>query len=816
MRVRNSYFPNNSSVTIPRHRNKRRTSNVVEPELRTIVQVAPMAYNRIMEELLQAPTKGYREAIVIPKINADHLEIKINLLKLVQANPYHCFERENAHTHINNFKRITLTMKFIDVPNDVIKLMMFPYSLEGNARVCPTPSDDLIVSTTSPTLTPFGDSDFLLFEEANAFLGLEDDPDSPELDPSYYDPEGDIQMLEYILNSNPAPSFPNHEQSAPSFKNELKACEAKTIKYSVDEPPEVELKDLPPHLEYAFLEGDNKLLVIIAKELGDKEKAALIKVLKSHKRAIAWKLSDIQLINPEFCTHKILMEEDYKPAVQHQRLVNPKIHDVIKKEVKKLLDAGLIYPISDSPLVSPIHCVPKKGGFTVVKNEENELIPTRLVTGWWGGFTVVENEENELILTRLVTGWRVCIDYRKLNQATRKDHFPLPFMDQMLARYAGNQYYYFLNGFSGYFQILIDPKDQEKTTFTCPYGTFAYRRMPFGLCNAPGTFQRCMMAIFLDMIEKTMEVFYLLKSQKPLIKVWTERVNEKMLKWCEETNLCLNWDKSHFLVKECIVLGHKISKNRIEVDKAKVDVIAKLPHPTTVKECVKSFQTLKRKLTEAPILIAPDWDLPFEFMCNASNFAIGAVLGKRQEKHFRPIHYASKTMTEAESNYTITEKEMLAVIPRRDFSVGFYFSKSTPWFADFANYHAGNFVVDGMSSQQKNKFFKDVKHYLWDDPFLFKICADQVIRRCVHGQEAINIIKACHYGPTGRHHGPNYIAKKFAKVMLKFGVTHGLATPYHPQTSGQVEVSNRGLKRILERTVGENRVSWSDKLDDAL
>ncbi|GJT86555.1 reverse transcriptase domain-containing protein [Tanacetum coccineum] len=192
------------------------------------------------------------------------------------------------------------------------------------------------------------------------------------------------------------------------------------------------------------------------------------KVLKSaHKRAIAWKISDIKGINPQFCTHKILMEENAKPVVQHQRRVNPKIHEVIKQEVIKLLDAGLIYPIlTDRPWVSPVHCVPKKGGITVVKNEENELIPTRLVTGW-----------------------RVCIDYRKLNDATRKDHFPLPFMDQMLERLAGNEYYCFLDGFFGYFQIPIDPLDQEKTTFTCPYGTFAYRRMPFGLCNAPGTFQ---------------------------------------------------------------------------------------------------------------------------------------------------------------------------------------------------------------------------------------------------------------------------------------------------------------------------------------
>nr|GEW70830.1 reverse transcriptase domain-containing protein [Tanacetum cinerariifolium] len=246
----------------------------------------------------------------------------------------------------------------------------------------------------------------------------------------------------------------------------------------------VELKDLPPHLEYAFLEGNDKLLVMIAKDLKDEEKTALIKALKSHKQALAWQLSDIKGINPEFCTHKILMDNDFKPVVQHQRRVNTKIYEVIKKEVLKLLDFGLIYPISDSPWVSPVHCVPKKCGFTVVENEENELIPTRLLMGW-----------------------RVCIDYRKLNDATRKDHFPLPFMDHMLERLAGNEYYCFLDGFSGYFQIPIDLQDQEKNTFTCPYGTFAYRRMPLGLCNAPGTFQRFMMVIFHDMIEKTMEVF---------------------------------------------------------------------------------------------------------------------------------------------------------------------------------------------------------------------------------------------------------------------------------------------------------------------
>ncbi|GJR00511.1 reverse transcriptase domain-containing protein [Tanacetum coccineum] len=842
---------------------------------------------------------------------------------------------------------------------DVVELACEEYSQEvlGFSNVIasgnPTPGYDPIVSNSSLALTPFGDSDFLLLEEADAFLALVDDLTSPEVDESYYDPDGDILILEALFNSDPSPPL-NQGNYLPEIRKELKFCEAKTAKSLIDEPPEVELKDLPPHLEYAFLEYNNKFPVIIAKDLSVGEKTALIKVLKSQKRAIAWKLSDIKGINPEFCSHKILMEEDYEPAVQHQRRVNPKIHDVIKKEVEKLLDAGLIYPISDSPWVSLVHCVPKKGGMTVVTNDENELVPTRLVTGW-----------------------RVCIDYRKLNEATRKDHFPLPFMDQMLERLAGNEYYCFLDGFSGYFQIPIDPKDQEKTTFTCPYGTFAYRRMPFGLCNAPGTFQRCMMAIFHDMIEKTMEVFmddFLVFGNS--FSTCLSNL-EKMLKRCEDTNLALNWEKSHFMVKEGIVLGHKISKKGIEVDKAKIDVIAKLPHPTTVKgirsflghagfyrrfikdfskisrpmthllekntpfiffeECIQAFKTLKKKLTEAPILIAPEWDQPFELMCDANDYAIGA------EFYFNVISTKGAENLEAD-HLSRLENPHKDVLENKNINEHFHLetlgvisSKSTPWFADYANFHAGNFIIKGMSTQQKRKFFKDVKRYFWDHPYLFRTCADQIIRRCVHGQEAIDILKACHEGPTGGHHSANLTAQKvfdagffwptiyrdaytmiksydicqrqgkisqrdempqnaiqvceifdvwgidfmgpfpssrgnkyilvavdylskwveakvlptndarvvvkflkslfarfgtpraiisdrrthfcndqFAKVMFKYGVTHRLATAYHPQTSDQVEVSNHGLKRILERTVGENRASWSDKLDDAL
>nr|GEV11672.1 reverse transcriptase domain-containing protein [Tanacetum cinerariifolium] len=512
-------------------------------------------------------------------------------------------------------------------------------------------------------------SDFLLFEEADAFLDLEDDPNSPEFNSFYYDPEGDILLIEAILNIEPLPPLPNHDQYLPSFKKELKVCEAKNVKSSVDEPPKVEIKDLPPHLEYAFLEGDNKLPVIIAKELGDKEKSALIKVLKSHNRAIAWKLYDIQGINPEFYTHKILMEEDYKPTVQHQRRVNPKIHDVIKKEVEKLLDARLIYPISDSSWDSPVHCVPKKGGFTVV-----------------------ENEKNELILTRLVTGWRV---------------------------------------------IFHDMVEKKIEVFMNDFSVFG------------NSYENCLSRL------------------------------DKMLQRCEDTNLSLNWEKSHFMVKEGIVLGHKISKNGIEVDKAKVDVIAKLPHPITVKEN------------------------PYE-----------NVLDPKEINETFPL-------------------ETLSMVTFRGDS-------SASWFADFANYHAGNFIVK-----------------------------DQVIRRCVHDKEALDILEAFHNGPTEGHHGANLTAKKVfdvgffwptiymdahefvkncdscqrqgkisqqwveakalptndARVVCKF-----LKSLFDRFGSPRAIISDRGThfcndqlaKVILKYEVThrlsprENRASWSDKLDDAL
>nr|GEX19210.1 reverse transcriptase domain-containing protein [Tanacetum cinerariifolium] len=848
-----------------RRRSKQRIENLNLEELSP--PVVTMADQSTMAQLLQEPTEGYEDAIVVPKITADNFELKHGLLTLVQNKQFFGHDKEDPHAHIRYFNKITSTLKFPNIPNTLIKLMLFPFSVEGVARIWlekePPRSiftwDDLVskfinqffppskttslrneityfqqrfdesfnqdslnfaaggnfldkmpceclaiieskskvyysrdkpvvskvstntstsdvspdvaelkdmvkallldkkgggneleatkdtmnptnnentedvqphavqfeslVSTSKPVTSLISESAIapvsaskpnpkasvpypsrrndersplirnkeklsemartLLNEHCSAVLlkklpkklgdpgkflipcdfpgmaeclALADHGDSinliqvwkilslPDLTPTcmtleladhsishpvgvaedVYVKVGDILLLEAFLNDDPSLPPLNQRNYLPEVHKELKIYEAKSDKSSVDEPPVVELKVLPPHLEYAFLEGDDKLPVIIAKDLSVEEKTALIIVLKSHKRAIAWKLFDI-------------------------------------KEVIKLLDAGLIYPISDSPWVSPVHCVPKKGGFTVF-----------------------ENKDNELILTCLVMGWRVCIDYRKLNEATQKDHFPLSFMDQMLERLAGNQYYRFLDGFSGYFQIPIDPKDQEKTTFTCPYGTFAYHRMPFGLCNAPSTFQR--------------------------------------------------------------------------------------------------------KLTEAPTLIAPDWDMPFELMCDASDFAIEAEFTFKVIDTKGAENLAADHLSRLENPHqnVLDPKEINESFPLKTLNLASTRgNQSTPWFADFANYHAGNFIVKGMSSQQKIKFFKDVKHYLWDDPYLFKICADQVIRRISQKDEMPQTPSKC----------------------VKFLMSG---------TSSQVKVSNRGLKHILERAVGENRASWSDKLNDAL
>ncbi|KAL5572373.1 hypothetical protein UlMin_021970 [Ulmus minor] len=448
------------------------------------------------------------------------------------------------------------------------------------------------------------------------------------------------------------------------------------------------------------------------------------------------------------------------------------------------------------------------------------------------------------------TGWRVCIDYRKLNAVTRKDHFPLPFIDQMLERLTGHAYYCFLDGYSGYNQIPIAPEDQEKTTFTCPFGTFAYRRMPFGLCNAPGTFQRCMMSIFSDMVERFLEIF--MDDFSVFGSSFDECLHhlKLVLVRCKEKNLVLNWEKCHFLVNKGIVLGHIVSQKGIEVDKSKVDLISSLPPARIVKEirsflghagfyrrfikdfskvsrplcsllakdtpfvfddsCIQAFDKLKHLLTSTPIIRPPDWNLPFEIMCDASDYAIGAVLGQRVNRLPYVIYYASKTLTDAQLNYSTTEKELLAVVfaldKFRSYLIGskiivysdhaalkYLLSKKDakarlirwilllqefdleirdkkgcenvvadhlsrlivesvdenfpiketfpdeqlmlisqlPWFADIVNYLVTGHMPSHWSYQDKTKFLTEVKKFFWDDPYLFKYCPDQIIRRCI-------------------------------------------------------------------------------------
>nr|GEZ29079.1 hypothetical protein [Tanacetum cinerariifolium] len=505
-----------------------------------------------------------------------------------------------------------------------------------------TPYDDPIVSTASLTLTPFGDSDFLLFEEADAFLGLEDDPNSPEINPLYYDLEGDILLLEAILNTEPLPPLP--------VMNNI--C------------------------------------------------------LRSRKNS-----------------------EDYKPVVQHQRRVNPKIHDVIKKEVEKLLDAGLIYPISDIPWVSPIHCVPKKGGFSVVKNEENELIPTHLVTEW-----------------------HVCIDYRKLNEATRKDHFPLPFMDQMLERLVGNEYYYFLDGFSGYFQIPIDPRDQEKTTFTCPYGTFAYRGMPFSLCNAPGTFQRCMLAIFHDMVKKTMEVF--MDDFSVFGNSFENCISrlDKMLQRCEDTSLSLNWEKSHFMVKEGIVLSHNISKNGLRLIGLKLMSLLNYLIPQLSKIIPPLSISLPKKM--------PRRDCSGGFYYS-KNLILKLFDTKGAE------NLAADHLSRLENPYenVLDPKEINETFPLETLSmVTFCGDSSTPWFADFANFHAGNFIVKVVDYLSKSV---EAKALPTNDARV--VC------------KFIKSLFAKFGSPRAiiSDRGTQFCNDQFTKVMLKYGVIHCISIAYH-------------------------------------
>jgi hypothetical protein len=448
------------------------------------------------------------------------------------------------------------------------------------------------------------------------------------------------------------------------------------IKPEEPQVPKVDLKPLTKGLKYKFLGPDKTYPVIVNDELSPEENEKLLILLKKHRKVIGYSINDLKGLSLAFCTYRIPMEDQCKPVVHHQRRLTHAMREVVLKMVINLLDAGIIYPVPHSEWVSPVHCVLKKGGSTAVKNE---LIPQRTVTGW-----------------------QMCIDYRKLNKATKKDHFPLPFIDEMLERLANRAYFCFLDGYSGFMQIPIHQDDQHKTTFTCPYGTFAYRRMPFGLCNAPASFQCCMMAVFSEFIEEIVEVFMDYFSVYGKTSMDCLANLDKVLTRCAEVDLVPNWENCHFMVKQGIVLGHVISERGIEVDKAKVETVEQQLPPMDVKslrsflghaglyrrfikdfskitkplthllqknvafdfdeKCLAAFRTLKSALVSAPIIQPPDWSQPFEIMCDASDYAGGAVLGQRKEGRVHTVYYANKTLNEAQLNYATTKKELLAVV----------------------------------------------------------------------------------------------------------------------------------------------------------
>eukprot|EP00253_Pinus_taeda_P017525 PITA_17525 len=398
----------------------------------------------------------------------------------------------------------------------------------------------------------------------------------------------------------------------------------------------------------------------INKNLEKSQQEELTKILQKNSTAFAWEYTVMKGIDPKTCIHHIYIEENSRPIRQPQRRMNPNLREIVKEELQKLLNVNFIYPISDSRWVSPLVVVPKKNG-----------------------------------------KWRVCIDYRELNKATLKDHFPLPFIDRVLDTLAGKKYFSFLDGYGGYNQIQVAPENQKKTTFTCPWETFSYQVLPFGLCNAPAKFQRAVLGIFPDLIHDCVEVYmddftvYRDSFEEALENL------EKVLIICKETNLSLSHEKCFMMFTEGIDFGLHVLGDGIKVDRTKVEVISKLPIPNCEKDvrsflgftgyyrrfienitkiasplfkllmkdceskwgldCQSAFETLKIRISEAHILRGPNWKLPFHISTDASDTTLRAVLGQKDLVPYA-IYYTSKNLTPTELNYTVTKKEFLVVV----------------------------------------------------------------------------------------------------------------------------------------------------------
>ncbi|XP_042380148.1 uncharacterized protein LOC121972562 [Zingiber officinale] len=449
----------------------------------------------------------------------------------------------------------------------------------------------------------------------------------------------------------------------------------------------------------------------------------------------------------------LMLMEDMKPVRQPQRRLNPLILDVVKKEVTQLLQDDIIYPISDSKWVSLIHVVPKKSGITVVANEANELV-----------------------LARIHNSWRVCVDFRKLNQASRKDHYPLPFIDQMLERLAGKSHYCFLDGYIGYFQICIAPEDQEKTTFTCP-------------------FEHCM-GVFMDDFSVYGSSF----------DVCLENLSQ-VLSHCIEIDLVLNFEKCHFMVEHGIVLGHIVSRKGFyrrfiqDFSKIALPLTQLLQKNVTFhfdQKCREAYEKLKEALVTAPIISPPNWTLPFELMCDASNYAVGVVLAQRVDgaPHIIFVVFSCNVFSDhAALKYLLKKPDAKPRLIR--------------WMLLLQEFDLGirnrigqeNLVADHLSRIEGEFDLTDIV-----DKFPDK-CLLQL-----HDEPPWFGVPRAIISDQGSH-----FCNRHMKVLLsKYRVLHKISTPCHPQTNGQAKVSNREVKAILEKTMGLDRKDWSKRLDDAL
>ncbi|KAM2012985.1 hypothetical protein ACFX1T_024754 [Malus domestica] len=471
-----------------------------------------------------------------------------------------------------------------------------------------------------------------------------------------------------------------------------------TLLPSVIQAPVLELKPLPDHLKYAFLGEEETLPIIVSSSLTALEEEKLIRVLKEHKTAIEWTLADIKGISPTTCMHRIFLEEGAKPTREAQRRLNPPMMEVMKKEIIKLLDCGVIYPISDSRWVSPVQVVPKKSGVTVVKNAEDELVPTRIQTGW-----------------------RVCIDYRKLNNTTRKDHFPLPFIDQMLERLAGHSFYCFLDGYSGYNQIVIAPEDQEKTTFTCPFGTFAYRRMPFALK-------------------------YLLtkKEAKPRLIRWMLLLQEFDIE----------------------IRDKKGSENIV------ADHLSRMVHNEEALPILETFpdeQLMSIKVSE-----------PWYVDLDARTFCLTC------DKCQRMGNIGARD-----------QMPQVSILNVEIFDV---------WGIDFMGPFPSSygFIYILLAVDYVSKWVEAKATRTNDSKVVANFIRTNIFAR--FGMPRVIISDG----------GSHFCNQTIEALLRKYNVNHKVSTPYHPQTNGQAEVSNREIKQILEKTVGPTRKDWSLRLDDAL